>query len=580
MGVCVVGEAAIPPFRRLTGVRSFANGPSETAAGRPNIRIYMLQETETITTRDDLAGTGLSGVRNLHANLGKAALVEIALHRNEGKLSNDGALVVETGPHTGRSVQDKFIVEEDDTRAKIWWGRINQAMSSNNFARLTDNVRAYLYGQELFTQDLYAGADRAHRIRIRLVTTSAWHALFARNMFIRPEPDELVTFEPDYVILHAPDHPVDPATCGSRTSTVIALSFTKRLILISGTRYAGEIKKSIFTVMNWVLPAKGILPMHCSANEGADGEVALFFGLSGTGKTTLSSDPARHLIGDDEHGWSPDGIFNFEGGCYAKVLNLRRESELAIWDASHRFGSVLENVAIDRNGALDLDDGRLTENTRSCYPIDYIPNVRTDGRGRAPRNIVMLTADAFGVLPPIARLTATQAMYHFLSGYTARVAGTERGLGREPQATFSTCFGAPFLPRPPEVYGKLLQDYLAQGNVCCWLINTGWSGGAYGVGRRISIEHTRALVTAALSGKLSATEFRNEPYFGLSIPVAVAGVPEEVLDPSCAWPDRAAYEAQAATLAEQFMSNETSFSAGLDPVALQQGAIRSQLPRH
>lgn len=511
-----------------------------------------------------LDGTGVPGVVTVHANLAASALAAKAAARGEVRFSADGAVIAATGVHTGRSVQDKFVVDEPETTGDVWWGKVNQRLAAPHFQRLADHVRGYLAGQELFTQDLYAGADPAHRIRVRLVTTSAWHAMFARNMFIRPPRDELEGFVPDYVILHAPHLAIDPATFGVRSSTAIALSFAQRLVVIAGTEYAGEIKKSIFTVMNWRLPAEGVMPMHCSANVGRTGDAAVFFGLSGTGKTTLSSDPERELIGDDEHGWSGDGIFNFEGGCYAKVIHLRREAEPQIWDASHRFGAVLENVVADEDGRLDLDDGSLTENTRSCYPLEFIVNARSDGRGPVPRNVVMLTADAFGVLPPISRLTPAQAMYHFLSGYTARVAGTEKGMGREPQATFSACFGAPFLPRPPALYGNLLKDYLSRFGASCWLVNTGWTGGPYGTGRRMSIAHTRAMLSAALGGALDDAPFATEPFFGLSIPRAVPGVPDEVLDPARAWPDAAAYARQARHLAELFAKNFAAYEDTVD----------------
>ena len=505
--------------------------------------------------------TGVRAGRGLHANLTTPSLVAHALRRNEGRLSIDGALMVRTGVHTGRSVQDKFVVDEPQTTDDVWWGKINQKLPPEKFAILRARVEAYLQGQELFTQDLYAGADPAFRVRIRLVTTGAWHALFARNMFIRPPEHELADFEPDYVILHAPDFHAEPAIDGVRTSTAIALSFAQKTIVIAGTEYAGEIKKSIFTVMNWMLPPRGVLPMHCSANLGRDGDVALFFGLSGTGKTTLSSDPARPLIGDDEHGWGDDGVFNFEGGCYAKVINLSAEAEPEIWAATHRFGSVLENVVGDGRGRLDLADKRLTENTRSCYPVEFIPNAELSGRGGQPSNVMMLTADAFGVLPPIAKLTPAQAMYHFLSGYTARVAGTEKGLGAEPQATFSTCFGAPFLPRRPEVYGRMLAGLIERHGADCWLVNTGWSGGRYGVGSRMSIKHTRALLAAALDGSLARATFRTDPFFGLQIPTEVRGVPSEVLDPRQAWADKAAYDATARDLLARFHKNFATFAA-------------------
>ena len=512
-----------------------------------------------------LAGTGVAGTETIHANLLPPALIAHALRRNEGRLSADGAFIAVTGTHTGRSVQDKFVVEDPETRADIWWGKVNQPMAPERFAGLAARVRGWLGAKpELFTQDLYAGADPAHRVRVRLVTTNAWHALFARNMFIRPAAEELAGFQPDFTILHAPEFQADPARDGCRSETVIALSFAAKTIVIAGTSYAGEIKKSIFTVMNWLLPAKGVLPMHCSANVGAKGDVALFFGLSGTGKTTLSSDPERNLIGDDEHGWSDAGVFNFEGGCYAKVIKLSREAEPQIWDASHRFGTVLENVIADEAGRLDLNDGKLTENTRSCYPLPYIPNIVESGAAGLPRNVVMLTADAFGVLPPIAKLSPAQAMYHFLSGYTARVAGTEKGLGKEPQATFSTCFGAPFLPRRPEVYGQMLADLMARHGADCWLVNTGWTGGGYGTGSRMPIRVTRALLRAALDGSLARVEFQRDPFFGLMVPKALPGVPSEMLNPRDTWADKAAYDRTARDLVARFEANFATYADAVD----------------
>ncbi len=532
--------------------------------------------TELTPLRDaaPLAGTGVHLASALHANLAAPALVAHSLRKGEGRLSADGAIIVRTGIHTGRSVGDKFVVDEPSTTNDVWWGKVNQKLPRDKYTILKSRVQAYLQGRELFTQDLYAGADPANRIRVRLVTTGAWQALFARNMFIRPPAAELAGFEPDYVILHAPDFETDPAIDGVKSASAIVLSFEERTIVIAGTQYAGEIKKSIFTVMNWLMPPRGVLPMHCSANIGPEEDAALFFGLSGTGKTTLSSDPSRRLIGDDEHGWGSDGVFNFEGGCYAKVIDLSQESEPEIWAASHRFGTVLENVVADPQGRLDLTDQTFTENTRSCYPVEFIPNVELSGRGGIPKNVVMLTADAFGVLPPIARLTPSQAMYHFLSGYTARVAGTEKGLGSEPQATFSTCFGSPFLPRHPEVYGKLLQSLIAKYGASCWLVNTGWTGGAYGVGKRMSITHTRALLRAALAGELDNVTYRRDPFFGLEIPEHVGGVPDEVLDPRAAWTDRAAYDAAAADLVKRFEENFKTFSdlVGED---VKQAAIRA-----
>ena len=510
-----------------------------------------------------LSGTGVHASRPVHANQTAPALVAEALCRNEGRLSADGALMVETGVHTGRSVQDKFVVDEPSVSADIWWGKVNQRMSIDQFNAFKGRVQAFLQGQELFIQDLYAGADPDHRVRVRLVTTQAWNALFARNMFIRPTEKELQEFEADYVILHAPLFQTDPVVDRVRSATTIALSFEQKMIVIAGSEYAGEVKKSIFTVMNWLLPAKGIMPMHCSANVGPDGDIALFFGLSGTGKTTLSSDPERKLIGDDEHGWGPNGTFNFEGGCYAKVINLSQEAEPEIWAASNRFGSVLENVIGDKHGNLDLTDATLTENTRSCYPVEFIPNVDLTGRGGQPKNIFMLTCDAFGVLPPISRLSPAQAMYHFLSGYTAQVAGTEKGLGREPNATFSTCFAHPFLPRRPEVYGKMFADLINKHDATCWLVNTGWSGGQFGVGQRMAIRHTRALLRAALDGSLTQMTFRQEPFFGLSIPARVPGIPDDVLDPRQSWADKTAYDRMAKHLIQRFEKNFMPFEAGV-----------------
>jgi phosphoenolpyruvate carboxykinase (ATP) len=508
-----------------------------------------------------LAGTGVHHTHpsRVHANLTASALVPHAIRKGEGTMSEDGAFIAITGVHTGRSVKDKFVVDEPEVHDEIDWGRVNQPISKTHFTTFKQRVQAYLQGQELFVQDLYAGADPKHRIKVRMVTDAAWNSLFARNMFIRPTEEELKDFEPDFYILHAPRFEADPAIDGCRTSTAVMLSFAERTIVVAGTEYAGEIKKSIFTVMNWLLPKKGVMPMHCSANIGREGDVALFFGLSGTGKTTLSSDPKRPLIGDDEHGWSEDGVFNFEGGCYAKVINLSKTAEPEIWAATHRFGTVLENVHADERGRLDLTDQRYTENTRSCYPVEFIPNFEPSGRGGIPKNVVMLACDAFGVLPPIAKLSEAQAMYHFLSGYTALVAGTEKGLGSEPQPSFSACFGSPFLPRPAAVYGRLLADMIAKYGADCWLVNTGWSGGAYGVGKRMSIKHTRALINAALDGSLAKVEFKSEPHFGLSIPTAVPGIPAEVLDPRQAWPDAASYDAQAKKVAALFEKNFAQF---------------------
>ena len=521
-------------------------------------------------------GSGVVPGGPVHANLHASELVAAALRRGEGRLSEDGGLVVETGVHTGRSVADKFTVDDPAVSGDVWWRMGNQKLPPASFTVLKGRVQAYLQGaRELFTQDLFAGADPEYRVKVRLVSSEAWQTLFARNMFIRPSEEELVGFEPDYVILHAPRFQADPAIDGVRSTTAIAVSLTEKLIVVAGSEYGGEIKKSIFGVMNWVLPAKGVLPMHCSANVSRNGDAALFFGLSGTGKTTLSSDPARPLIGDDEHGWGPNGIFNFEGGCYAKVVNLSAQAEPEIYAATHRFGTVLENVIVDARGRLDLADTRLTENTRSCYPIEFIPNCERSGRAGQPRNLVMLTADAFGVLPPIAKLSEAQAMYHFLSGYTAKVAGTEKGMGREPQATFSTCFGAPFIPRRPEVYGAMLAKLIREHGVDCWLVNTGWTGGAFGVGSRMSIAHTRALLAAVLDGSLRGAHYVEDPHFGLMMPQDVPGIPNDVLDPRQSWPDKAAYDKAAADLVARFEKNFATFRDGVSD-AVRAVEIRSK----
>jgi phosphoenolpyruvate carboxykinase (ATP) len=510
--------------------------------------------------RRGLEAQGLRGYPAAHGNLSAPALYGHALRRGEGCLAEGGALVVRTGAHTGRSPNDKFIVDEPASREHIWWGKVNAAMDEAAFDRLHGKVLAHLQSQELFVQDLFAGADPAYRLAVRVISDSAWHALFARNMFIRPAAGDLAAFTPDFTVLHAPSLRADPAMDGTRSETFVVVNFARRLVLIGGTSYAGEIKKSIFSVLNYLLPERGVLPMHCSANIGTGGDTAIFFGLSGTGKTTLSADSTRLLIGDDEHGWSESGVFNFEGGCYAKVIRLSAAAEPEIYATTRRFGTVLENVVVDEaTGALDLDDNRYTENTRASYPLDFIPNASDSGRGGQPETIVMLTADAFGVLPPISRLSPEQAMYHFLSGYTARVAGTEKGLGNEPVATFSTCFGAPFMPRHPSVYAKLLGEKIARTGARCWLVNTGWSGGAYGVGARMQIGHTRALVRAALDGRLAGVATARHPTFGLAVPQSCPDVPAGVLDAKSTWADPAAYEQTARLLSARFEANFKPF---------------------
>lgn len=512
-----------------------------------------------------LEAQGIATQATVHWNLITAPLIEQALLRGEGVLAEGGPLVVETGRHTGRSAQDKFIVRDAETEGTIWWGKSNKAMSPDHFAALkADFLAAVGQKDTLFVQDLYGGSQSEHRVRVRVINELAWHNLFIRTMLVRPRADELPDFVPDYTIIDLPSFVADPARHGCRSETVIAVSFTEKLILIGGTKYAGEMKKSVFGLLNYLLPVQGIMPMHCSSNIGPDGDTAVFFGLSGTGKTTLSADASRTLIGDDEHGWSDTAVFNFEGGCYAKMIRLSADAEPEIYATTKRFGTVLENVVIDpETRALDLDDARLAENTRGAYPIDFIPNASAENMGPVPRNIVMLTADAYGVLPPIAKLTPDQAMYHFLSGYTARVAGTEIGV-TEPEATFSTCFGAPFMPRHPSVYGNLLKERIAKGGVACWLVNTGWTGGKYGVGSRMPIKATRALLNAALDGSLNDVEFRTDPNFGFKVPVAVPGVDSAILDPRETWADKDAYDMTAARLVDQFVENFAQFAEHVD----------------
>jgi len=513
----------------------------------------------------------LAGTTAVHRNLSVGALYEHALRRGEGELGAGGQFVVETGEHTGRSPKDKFFVREPGSEAHIDWGETNKAIDAATFDALLARVGAFLRERDIYVLDTFVGADERYRLPVRVITQYAWHSLFARNLFITPDaaPAE---FSPEFTVIDAAEFVADPARDGTRSGTFVLINMARRIVLIGGTRYAGEIKKSVFTIMNYLMPLRNVLPMHCSANVGTGGDSAIFFGLSGTGKTTLSADSKRPLVGDDEHGWSADGVFNFEGGCYAKVIRLSQKAEPEIWAASHRFGAVLENVVVDEaTRALDLESETKTENTRSAYPVSFIPNIVPDLRAGHPKTIVMLTADAFGVLPPIAKLTAEQAMYHFLSGYTAKVAGTEKGVD-EPTATFSTCFGAPFMVHHPTVYAKLLGERIANHNVTCWLVNTGWTGGAYGVGTRMAIAHTRTMVNAALDGSLAGVTFKTEPFFGLALPVAVAEVPGDVLDPRNAWADKAAYDVQAKKLAALFHKNFETFeaqaSAGVRAVAI------------
>ncbi|HZD89683.1 MAG TPA: phosphoenolpyruvate carboxykinase [Pseudolabrys sp.] len=499
---------------------------------------------------------GLKDLKAVHWNHGAPALYEHAVANNEATIVEGGALCAETGHHTGRSPKDKHTVEDDLTRDSVWWDN-NRKMSRAHFDTMLADFLAHAKGKKLYAQDLYGGADPKYRIKVRVFTEYAWHSLFIRTLLIRPELDELKRFIPDLTIIDLPSFVPDAKRHGGRegSDTMVAIDFTRKIVLICGSSYAGEMKKSVFTTLNFYLPAEHVMPMHCSANVSHEGESALFFGLSGTGKTTLSADPNRILIGDDETGWGPDGIFNFEGGCYAKTIKLSQEAEPMIWDATNRFGAVLENVGFDPvTRQPDYEDGSKTENTRSAYPLDFIPNASRTGRAGHPKNIIFLTADAYGVMPPIAKLDPNQAMYHFLSGYTAKVAGTEKGLvGVEPE--FSTCFGAPFLPRHPSVYADLLKEYIRKHNVDCWLVNSGWTGGKYGEGRRMPIKATRTLLSAALDGSLREADFRTDPYFGFSVPTSVPGVEPHLLNPIKTWQNKADFDKTARHLVEMFQKN-------------------------
>jgi len=508
---------------------------------------------------------GITGLGTVYYNLIEPRLVEEAILRGEGTLGKGGCFMCSTGQFTGRSPKDKFIVRTPSVEQTIWWEN-NHPMAPDAFDRLYRDFLAHMRGRSYFVEDLFGGADPDHRLDVRVVSELAWHGLFIRHMLRRPSRAELDTFVPEWTILNSPTFKADPARHGCRSDTVVALNFDKKIVLIGQTAYAGEIKKVVFTLLNYILPGKGVMAMHCSANHALNdpSDAAVFFGLSGTGKTTLSADPSRTLIGDDEHGWSETGVFNFEGGCYAKTINLSPEAEPEIYATTSKFGTVVENMVFDPE-TLDLDfaDTSLTENTRCAYPLEYISNASKTGMAGAPRNVIMLTCDAFGVLPPIARLTPAQAMYHFLSGFTSKVAGTERGI-TEPEPTFSTCFGAPFMPRRPEFYGKLLQAKIASKGATCWLVNTGWTGGAYGVGKRMPIRATRALLAAALNGSLAKSAFRRDPNFGFEVPVAVAGVDGGLLDPRSTWSDGPAYDAQAMKLVAMFAANFVQYLPYID----------------
>jgi phosphoenolpyruvate carboxykinase (ATP) len=523
----------------------------------------------------DLSHHGLYHLRTIYWNLRPSVLVEQVVQRQEGSLAQMGGVVVNTGACTGRSPNDKFVVKNNLCEdAPIWWGKVNQPLAPEKFERLYQRVLAYFQGRDVYVQDMQVGAFAAYRLPIRIITGHAWHSLFAHNLFIRLPEDVQEKQVPEFTLLHAPNFYAVPELDGTRSNVFIIIDFTRKLVLIGGSAYAGEIKKAIFSVMNYLMPRRGVPAMHCSANVGVKGDVALFFGLSGTGKTTLSSDPERGLIGDDEHGWGDEGIFNFEGGCYAKTIKLRQEMEPLIYEATRRFGTVIENVILDPlTRQIDFDSDVITENTRAAYPLDFIPGHISEGYAGHPENIFLLTADAFGVLPPLARLTPEQAMYYYLSGYTSKLAGTEKGLGKEPLATFSTCFGAPFLPLNPNVYARLLGEKIAKHKAQVWLINTGWTGGAYGVGHRIHLPYTRAMVRAALKHQLDGVSFHTDPFFGLSIPSACPEVPSEVLDPRRTWGDPAAYDRQAQKLVASFVDNFAQFARDVSPEVLAAGPV-------
>ncbi|MFQ5855461.1 MAG: phosphoenolpyruvate carboxykinase (ATP) [Anaerolineae bacterium] len=526
-----------------------------------------------------LENYGIMNINDVYWNLPTSRLYEEVVRRREGLIAHLGPLVVRTGHHTGRSPKDKFIVRDPSTEQHIWWGDVNRPFDPHRFDRLYDRLLAYLQGKDVYVQDCWASADPEYRITIRVITEYAWHSLFARNMFLnayevfqKPVADELEGVVPDFTVIDTPRFHAVPSLDGTNSEVYIIVNFAKRVVIIGGTSYGGEIKKSVFTILNYLLPMKNVVSMHCSANQGPDGDVALFFGLSGTGKTTLSSDPGRYLIGDDEHGWSERGIFNFEGGCYAKVIRLSKENEPEIYQTTRRFGTIMENVMVDtQTRRLNLDDDTLTENTRAVYPITHLDKIVREGTAEHPQNIFFLTADAFGVMPPVSILTPEQAIYHFLSGYTAKVAGTEKGLGDEPQATFSACFGAPFLPLHPSIYAELLAKKMKQHKTNVWLVNTGWTGGPYGVGHRMELPYTRAMIRAALSGTLADIPTEPDPIFGVHVPVRCPGVPDEVLQPRNTWADGEAYNRQARRLAGMFHEYFAQFADRVDQKVIDAG---------
>jgi phosphoenolpyruvate carboxykinase (ATP) len=534
-------------------------------------------EAGKLASNYGLQNHGLTNLHRVYWNLPTASLYEEIVFRGEARVSHLGPVVVSTGKHTARAAADKFVVREHSTESHVWWGEYNRPFSAEKFSALLTRVQGFLQGRDVFVQDCYAGADPDYRLPIRIVTEKAWHSLFARNMFMKIRgTEDLKRHVPEFTVICAPSFQASPIIDGTRTETFIIINFSQRLAIIGGSSYGGEIKKTIFTVLNFLLPLEGVLPMHCSANVGPDGDTALFFGLSGTGKTTLSADPSRSLIGDDEHGWSENGVFNFEDGCYAKVIRLSPEAEPQIHACTRRFGTILENVVLDPlSRRLDLNDDALTENTRGAYPLDYIENYLPPKMAGHPRNVVFLTCDASGVMPPIARLTPDQAIYHFISGYTSKIAGTEIGLGTEPEITFSTCFGGPFMVHRPYAYAEMLKARLVKYGATCWLVNTGWTGGPFGVGKRISIRHTRALLNAALTGKLDAVTFRADPVFGFDVPAECEGVPAQILNPANTWPNRQDYDRKYQALAARFIENFKLMTEGCPEDVVKAGPRRT-----
>ncbi len=541
-----------------------------------NIETPAEKEAGKLASTYGLQQHGLTGLNRVYWNLPTGALYEEAIFRREARVAHMGPLVVSTGKHTARAAADKFIVQENTTNQDVWWGEYNRPFNPTSFSALTTRIQGYLQGRDVFVQDLFAGADPDFRMPIRVITELAWHSLFVRTMLAKPKGlDAYRKHVPEFTIICASNFKGSPIVDTTRTETFIIANFAERLALIGGSAYGGEMKKTVFTVLNFLLPYDGVMPMHCSANVGSRGDVALFFGLSGTGKTTLSADPSRQLIGDDEHGWSDNGIFNFEDGCYAKVIRLSEEAEPQIYSCTRRFGTLLENVTMDPvSHRLDLNDESVTENTRGAYPLTYIDNALDAKMAGHPENIIFLTCDASGVLPPISKLTPDQAMYHFISGYTSKIAGTEIGLGKEPEITFSTCFGAPFMVHRPLKYAQLLKSKILKHGAHCWLVNTGWTGGPFAVGKRISIRYTRTLLSNVLSGKLRAVKFRVDPIFGFEVPVECAGVPADILDPAGTWPSREEYMRKYDALAARFIENFKLFKTGCPDEVIAAGPKR------